>query len=233
MKIAAWSGPRNLSTALMYSFAARGDCAVWDEPYYAAYLEAAEVVHPLRHAILTAHDSDPTQIAHRCAGPMPEHKPHWYMKHMAHHILPDFDLNWAETCVNIHLIRHPARVIASYGAKRTKITLHDIGYAQQSLLFQRFPGPVIDTTQLRQDPKAMLQKLCAAIGLPWCDATLGWPAGPKAYDGAWAAHWYGAVHRSTGFAGAEGPLPVVPDEHAQLMAEAMAHYNLLKSQAMC
>lgn len=224
MKIAMWSGPRNLSTAMMYSFAARGDCAAWDEPFYAAYLAATGIEHPMRAEVLAANVTNPTEIAARCAGPYPA-MPHFYMKHMAFHMLEGFPLDWAQGCVNVHLIRHPARVVASYGAKREHPTLADIGFAQQVRLFHHLPGPVIDATDIRADPEAMLGKLCAEIALPFDPAMLRWPAGPKPFDGAWAPHWYGSVHASTGFAGAEGPLPELSGEAGALADAALPFYE--------
>ena len=227
MRIAMWSGPRNLSTAMMYAFAARGDCAVWDEPFYAAYLETSGIDHPMREAITADNVTDPAEVAARCTGPIPSGQPHFYMKHMPFHMLPGFPLDWAESCVNVHLIRHPSRVVASYEAKREHPTLADIGFAEQAALFERLPGPVIDATDIRADPAGMLQKLCAEIGLPWNDSMLAWPAGPKPFDGTWAPHWYGAVHRSTGFAGAEGPLPELTGASAALAREALPFYEAL------
>ena len=225
MKIAMWSGPRNLSTAMMYAFAARGDCAAWDEPFYAAYLAATGIEHPMRAEIIAENVSDAPEVAARCAGPNPDGHPHFYQKHMALHMIDGFPLAWAEGCVNVHLIRHPARVVASYAAKREHPTLADIGYIQHAKVFARFPGPVIDATDIRADPAAMLQKLCAEIGLPFSPKMLSWPAGPKPYDGNWAPHWYGAIHRSTGFAGAEGPMPNLTGEMAALAASAMPFYE--------
>ena len=230
MRIAMWSGPRNLSTAMMYAFAARGDCAVWDEPFYAPYLAASGADHPMRAAILRAHDTDPDRVGAACGGPGPEGAAHWYMKHMPHHVMPGFPLDWAAGCVNIHLIRHPARVIASYAEKRAAMTLEDIGFAQQLRLWQALPGPVIDAGDIRADPAAALGGLCAEIGLPYTGRMLGWPAGPKPFDGVWAAHWYNAVHRSTGFAGAEGPLPEVPPAFAPLLAEALPIYQAMRAE---
>ena len=221
MKIAMWSGPRNLSTAMMYAFAARGDCAVWDEPFYAPYLARSGADHPMRADILAAHETDPAQVAARCAGAVPEGAAHWYMKHMPHHMLAGFSLDWAESCVNIHLIRHPARVIASYAEKRGAVTLEDIGFVQQARLWQALPGPVIAAEDIRADPARALGALCAEIGLPFASRMLGWPKGPKPFDGVWAAHWYNAVHASTGFAGAEGPLPELVGADAALLAEAL------------
>ena len=231
MKIAAWSGPRNLSTAMMYSFAARGDCAVWDEPFYAPYL-AQGPDHPMREVILAAHETNPSKVAAACAGPIPEGRTHWYMKHMPHHMVEGMPLSWTNGCVHLHLIRHPARVIASYAAKRTQITLEDIGFAQQAVLFDRLGGVVIDTTVLRRNPRAMLQNLCAEIGLPWTDKMLKWAAGPKPYDGVWAAHWYNAVHQSTGFAAAEGPLPEVPGKWQGLLAQALPFYEVMRARVV-
>lgn len=230
MKIAMWSGPRNLSTALMYAFGSRPDCAIWDEPFYAPYLAASGADHPLRAEVLAAHESDPAKVAARCAGPIPGGKAHFYMKHMPHHMLDGFPLDWAAGCVNIHLIRHPARVIASYGQKRAEITREDIGFAQQWALYQRLGGVVIDSSDIRADPDAMLRKLCAAIGLDFSPAMLSWPKGPRAEDGAWAAHWYGAVHDSTGFAGAEGALPELSGPAAALAGEAMPYFKRLAAR---
>ena len=107
MKIAMWSGPRNLSTACMYSFGNRADFAAWDEPFYAAYLNTTGIDHPMREDVLSAHDADPFSVSERCAGDVPDGREHWYMKHMGFHMCDGFPLNWAESCVNIHLIRHP------------------------------------------------------------------------------------------------------------------------------
>lgn len=232
MKIAMWSGPRNLSTAMMYSFAARGDCAVWDEPFYAPYLAATGLRHPMAAEIIAGHESDPAAVAARCAGPVPGGKPHFYMKHMPHHMLEVFDLAWAGACVNVHLIRHPARVIASYAAKRAEVTLADIGYEEQRALWQRLPGPVIDGAAIRADPAGVLARLCAEIGLPFSAAMLRWPAGGLPEDGVWAAHWYGAIHASTGFAGPEGPVPDLPERYRPLLSAAMPHYRAMRAQAL-
>lgn len=227
MKIAMWSGPRNLSTAMLYSFGNRPDCAVWDEPFYAAYLDRSGIDHPMRAEVLAAHERDSGKVAQLCSGSNTAEKPHLYMKHMAFHMLPGFPLDWAEDCVNVHLIRHPARVVASYAAKRENPTLDDIGFRQQLEIYKKLPGPVIDSTDIRRDPEGMLRRLCAKIGLPFDPAMLHWPAGPKPWDGAWAPHWYGAVHRSTGFAGAEGDLPQLEADMATLAETAMPFYEAL------
>ncbi len=227
-----WSGPRNLSTAMMYAFGNRTDFAVWDEPFYAPYLAATGLEHPMRKEILATHETDPQVVAGRCLDTIPAQKPHFYMKHMPHHMIDGFPLDWAKDCVNIHLIRHPARVIASYGAKRDEITLDDIGYVQQAALYETNGGLVIDSADIRKDPEGMLRKLCDAINLPFDPAMLAWPAGPREADGVWAAHWYNAVHKSTGFAGAEGPLPTLDAVHQHILGAALPLYEKLYARKL-
>jgi hypothetical protein len=123
-------------------------------------------------------------------------------------------------------------VVASYAAKREEVTLEDIGFRQQVALYDRIGGLVIDSADIRADPRGALERLCAEIGLPFDDAMLGWPAGPKPFDGAWAPHWYGAVHRSTGFAGAEGPLPELEGWAAELAARALPYFEEMAVRAM-
>ncbi|SFJ78447.1 sulfotransferase family protein [Jannaschia pohangensis] len=227
MKIIAWSGPRNLSTAMMYSFGNRPDFEVMDEPFYAAYLAATGLDHPMRDAVIASQPTDPEEVAAICAA---EPARHGYQKQMAHHMLPGFPMDWAEGAVHVHLIRHPARVIASYGVKRDDIAEADIGFAAQAALYDRVGGLVLDTADLRDDPAGMLARLCAAAGVPFDPAMLSWPAGGHVADGVWAAHWYNAVHRSTGFAGPEGPLPDVARD--DLLRSAMPFYNAMKARAL-
>lgn len=227
-----WSGPRNLSTAMMYAFGNRADFAALDEPFYAAYLSGTGIDHPMRDEVLAAQETDAAKVAATCAGPVPGGKAHWYMKHMGFHMQPGFPLDWAEDCVNVHLIRHPARVVASYAAKRENPTFRDIGFADQTRIFDALPGPVVDSADIRRDPEAVLGRLCAEIGLPFDPAMLRWTAGPRAFDGAWAPHWYGSVHRSTGFAGAEGDLPDLQGEAADLVAQALPHYEALAARRL-
>ncbi|MEM8730248.1 MAG: HAD family hydrolase [Pseudomonadota bacterium] len=236
MKLAMWSGPRNLSTAMMYSFGARRDCAVIDEPFYAAYLAQTGLDHPMRASILAAQPNDPVQVARTLLGEIPGGKPHWYQKHMTHHMIPGLPRDWMADVVNVFLIRHPARVVASYAKKREAPTLDDLGFPQQVALLEHVCAlgqrPVIlDSADIRADPETALSGLCQAIGLPWDPAMLRWPAGGHLDDGAWAAHWYGAVHRSTGFDGAEGPLPRLTGAYGALAEAALPHYETLRSFA--
>ena len=233
MKIAMWSGPRNLSTAMMYSFAARGDCAVWDEPFYAAYLRETGMDHPMRDDIVAAHDADAARVAAACTGHIPQEQSLFYQKHMTLHMIPAFDRGFMRQLTNVFLIRHPARVVASYSKKREAPTLADIGFVQQAELFDQVAdwlgrAPlVVDSADIRSNPMAKLEKLCSALGIPFTEKMLRWPAGPKPYDGVWAPHWYNAVHGSTGFDEPEGPLPVIAAEYAHLVEQAMPHYQRL------
>jgi len=226
MKIAMWSGPRNLSTAMMYSFGNRADMRVWDEPFYAAYLAATGIDHPMGDAVIAGNLVDPLKVAEQIS----QTRGNLFLKLMTFHMVEGFPLDWAKDCVHIHLIRHPARVIASYSAKRERPTLDDIGFKQQCSLYQRFPGPIVSSFDIRSDPKGMLTKLCKEIGLDFDPAMLHWPAGPKSFDGNWAAHWYDAVHQSTGFAGPEGPLPSLTGDALDLLDQALPFYEELARQ---
>lgn len=238
MHLAMWSGPRNLSTALMYSFAARGDCAVWDEPFYAAYLAATGIDHPMRDEVIAAGECDPREVARACIGPIPSGLPLYYQKHMTLHMIPAFDRSFMRSCVNVFLIRHPARVVASYSRQRASVSLDDIGFTQQADLFDevaafddRLPV-VVDSSDIRADPGGVLARLCAAVGIEYTERMTRWPAGGHPSDGVWAPHWYQAVHRSTGFQDAEGPLPRLAGAAADLARQAMPSYEHLKAHAI-
>lgn len=231
MNIAMWSGPRNLSTAMMYAFASRSDTRVVDEPFYGAYLTASGLDHPMRDEIIASQSTDPEAIAAEMVS-VSGKKALFYQKHMTHHMLPGFPLDWMGQVKNVFLIRHPARVVASYMVKREAPVLDDLGFTRQAALFDHARGLgqepiVIDSADIRADPERMLAALCAHLGIGWDRAMLSWPAGGHAADGVWARHWYGAVHRSTGFAGPEGPLPNLAGSYADLADRAMAAYERL------
>ena len=228
-----WSGPRNLSTAMMYAFAARGDCAVVDEPFYAAYLAATGIDHPMRDQVIASQSIDPLVVAAQCTGPIPQSKSLFYQKHMTLHMIPEFDRGFMRGLTNVFLIRHPARVVASYAKKRETPTLMDIGFVQQAELFDEVANHlghapiVIDSADIRANPRESLTGLCVALGIPFTEKMLHWPIGPKPYDGVWAPHWYNAVHKSTGFEDPEGPLPNLASEDNRLIDLAVRHYERL------
>lgn len=229
-RLAMWSGPRNLSTAMMYSFGGRKDCTVVDEPFYAAYLAMTGIVHPRQDEILASQSLVALEVVQQVLGPV--QTPVFYQKHMTQHMVDGVPRDWMAQVQNVFLIRHPARVVASYAKKREGPNLDDIGFRQQAELFDYVCAlgqtpVVIDSYDIRRDPEGMMRKLCIAIGLPWDAGMLRWPKGGHASDGVWASHWYGAVHGSTGFADAEGDFPNLEPDYAQVAAQAMPYYDRL------
>ncbi len=230
MRVAVWSGPRNLSTALMYSFGNRADMTAVDEPFYGAFLKVSQIEHPLGQETMDAMECDPARVPD---GLRRFDTPHQYEKYMAHHMLPSFPMDWAKDVRNVILIRHPARVLASYLRKREAPTAEDLGFTMIDAIYQAVKDPiVIDSTDIRRDPKAALSALCAALGLPFDPAMLLWDAGPRPFDGAWAPHWYDAVHRSTGFDSAEGPIPDVPSDFAPMIHDALTSYEEMRAKSL-
>ncbi|MEO8926379.1 MAG: hypothetical protein ABI306_04375 [Caulobacteraceae bacterium] len=237
IRIALWSGPRNISTAMMRSFENRPDTAVVDEPFYGVYLAMTGLDHPMRAEVLAAEPTNWRTVVDRLLGPVPGGRPVFYQKHMTHHMVDGIDLAWMARCRNAFLIRSPERVLASYAARRPEVTLDDIGFVRQAELFDReadrlgAPPPVIEAEDVLADPRAALIALCAALDIPFSDAMLSWPAGRRASDGVWAPVWYRAVERSTGFA-APRPAPAARDLAARLRTIAEAarpHYERLST----
>lgn len=235
VRICMWSGPRNISTAMMRSFENRSDCAVSDEPFYAAYLAETGLDHPMRDEVLASQPTDWRAVAAALAGPAPGGAKVWYQKHMTHHMLDGFGLDWADGAVNAFLIRDPARVLASYVVKRGEVTLADIGVERQRELFEReadrlgAPPPVVEGRDVLADPAATLGRLCAALGVAFDPAMLAWPAGPRDSDGVWAPAWYDAVERSTGFGPPpdETAPPALTDDLRRIAEAARPHYERL------
>ena len=203
--IAAWSGPRNISTAMMRAWENRGDCTVSDEPLYAHYLAETGLDHPARDAVIASQDTDWRRVVAALCGPVPDRRAVWYQKHMTHHLLPGMDTAWVHGLRNLFLIRDPALVVASYVKSRASVVADDIGLLQQARLFDEVADrlgrapPVIDAERFLHDPRGQLERVCGVLGVPFTDRMLAWPAGPRASDGVWAPHWYAAVRRSTGF----------------------------------
>jgi len=230
LRIAMWSGPRNISTAMMRAFENRPDTAVVDEPFYAAYLAATGLDHPMRDAVLASQPQDWREVAARLLGPAPGLAPVFYQKHMTKHMLPGFGTDWMASCRNVFLIRRPEDVIASYHEKTGAIDLADIGIVRQAELFAQEAerlgtAPlVLDSADITAAPAAMLGALCAALGLAFSPAMLAWPAGRRASDGIWAPAWYDQVERSTGFARPPDRPPVRLDGAQQRIADAAAPF---------
>jgi len=228
-----WSGPRNISTALMRSWENRGDCAVVDEPLYAHYLAHTGLQHPGRDAIIAAGETDWRKVAARLTGPVPEGKPIWFQKHMTHHLLPHIARDWLDGLTHVFLIRDPRAVLVSYIKTRRQVTAEDLGVPQQLEIFQyvrnRGGGipPVIDAGEFLKSPEAQLRSLCANLGIDFTPRMLQWPAGPRSSDGVWAPYWYEAVLRSTGFEPYRARDTQVRAEHQDVIDSVMPAFEQL------
>ena len=210
VRIAMWSGPRNISTAMMRAWENRSDCVVSDEPLYAAYLAATGLDHPARDEVIAAGETDWRCVAGALLGPASGNRPLWYQKHMSHHLLPGMDTDWVAGLRNVFLVRDPDEVVASYIKSRAKVAATDIGLLQQVQLFEELADrdgvapPVIDAGDFLRAPEAHLVALCDWLGIGFEQSMLHWPAGPRDSDGVWAPYWYAHVWQSTGF---EPPRP--------------------------
>jgi hypothetical protein len=205
LRIAMWSGPRNISTAMMRSWGNRPDTVVCDEPLYAHYLQQTGKHHPGSAEVLAHHETDWRAVAAELTGPIPNGKSIYYQKHMTHHLLPAIEREWLDRLTHCFLIREPEAMLASLAAKLDSPALEDTGLPQQVELFERVCArgvtpPVIDSSDVLRDPRGTLELLCAALEIPFTDAMLEWPAGRRETDGIWARHWYESVEASTGFA---------------------------------
>lgn len=234
IRICMWSGPRNISTAMMRSFEARGDTAVIDEPFYAAYLDRTAVDHPMRDAVIASQSCDSREVAELLLGPVPGGKPIWYQKHMTLHMLEAFDRSWMAHTRNAFLIREPEAVLASYVRKRSDVTMADIGFVQQRELFESeanrlgAPPPVVDSADVLMNPGRTLARLCTALGVPYDPAMLEWRPGRRATDGVWAPAWYQAVEGSVGFEKVESkPTTPLPAHLQRLADQARPYYEAL------
>ena len=205
LRIAMWSGPRNISTAMMRAWQNRDDTVVIDEPFYACYLLKTDVEHPGRDEVIAVQDTDATRVARMLTGPIPADKSIWYQKLMTQHMLPDMSLQWLDSVSNCFLIRDPAAVVASFTINRPDAAAWELGFEQQCRLFEHAcdrlgsAPPVVDASDVLKNPAGVLRALCARLGTDFSARMLHWPAGPRASDGIWARHWYSAVERSTGF----------------------------------
>jgi hypothetical protein len=227
LRIAMWSGPRNLSTALMRSFEHRPDCSVLDEPLYAAYLHRTGLPHPGRDEILASQPTDWRVVVEQLTSGRVATALQ-YQKHMTHHLLPEIDRSQLDGLRHAFLLRDPERVLTSYAKVRAEPTLEDLGLPQQVELFERFGGPVIDSSDVLCDPRGTLGLLCAALGIEFDESMLSWPPGSRPSDGVWARHWYSGVEASTGFAPeAPGGGDALAERLRPLLARCLPYYERL------
>lgn len=210
-RIAMWSGPRNISTAMMRAWENRPDTVVCDEPLYGFYLKKTNADHPGRDEVIAKCETDWRRVAATLTGSMPRHagdtssRTIWYQKHMSHHLLASVDRAWVLSLTNAFLIRDPLEMAASLLKVTPNADIADTGLPQQVELFEQLHAktgkapPVIDAKDVLLDPPRMLRLLCEALQVPFSDRMLSWPSGPRDTDGVWAKHWYAAVEKSTGF----------------------------------
>ncbi len=230
-----WSGPRTLSTALMYSFGNRPDAFVVDEPLYGYYLAATAIDHPGREEIMASMPTGWREVVDQLtAGQPPPGTAIYYGKHMTHHLLPEVDRSALASLRHAFLIRDPRRLLASYAKVRHTPTLEDLGLPQQSEIFRAFGGPVIDAADLAARPEPVLRALCEALGIGFHQAMLAWPAGPKPYDGVWGRYWYERVWASTGFTASREPGsgPGLPAALEPLEARCQPFYEELAAHRL-
>ena len=233
IRIAMWSGPRNISTAMMRSFENRPDTVVIDEPFYAHYLDKTGLEHPGRDKVLASQSIYWNEVAAMLLGPIPEGQLVWYQKHMAQHNLEGCDLSWTRDVSNCFLIRDPGEVIHSYGKRFPIENELLLGFVQQAELFKDILDqtgivpPVLDAKDILIDPPKMLKKLCVTIGIDFTNAMLSWPAGPRESDGIWAPYWYDRVETSTGFNPYRNMKIIIPENQQFLLAKCIPAYEYL------
>lgn len=239
LRIAMWSGPRNISTAMMRAFENRPDCAVSDEPLYGAWLHLTGEAHPMSDQVIAAMETNWRKVTEALTGPVPSSRPIWYQKHMTHHLLPEMlQRDWLSKLTHVFLIRDPSAVVASYLAKRDTVSAEDIGAPQQWALYRFVTEdlgqnpPIIDSGEFLTDPDAHRRALCEQLGVEFSHNMLTWPAGPRDSDGVWAPHWYQRVWQSTGFEAASDTRPPLDGRAADVAACCQPSYQRLAERRL-
>lgn len=230
VRIGMWSGPRNISTAMMRSWENRNDTVVVDEPFYACYLARSKSPHPYFEEIMAVQSSDYQTVAKRLTE-QPVDAPMQYQKLMTHHMLEDIDLSWTVNLRHCFLIRDPAQVVNSYTNSRGECTVDDIGIVRQTELYQHISElsgqdiPIVDAADVLSNPQVMLELMCQHLGVTFSEKMLRWPKGYRDSDGVWASHWYHSVSQSTGFAPYQAPALSLSPAQQQVVDMVQPHYN--------
>lgn len=241
-RICLWSGPRNVSTALMYAFAQRSDTRVIDEPLYAHYLytkygaHALNSTHPATTEVMASMSTDGAQVIDQVILGSCE-KPVLFMKQMAHHLI-NIDRSFLQRTCNVLLIRDPREMLPSLAKVIGAPTLADTGFKTQYDLLADLRGvgqspPILDARLLLENPSSVLSQLCERIGLQFERSMLSWKTGGNSADGVWAPYWYQNVHRSTGFAPYRPKSEPFPTELKALLAVCLEYYEVLREEAIC
>lgn len=238
LRISVWSGPRNISTALMYSFAQRPDTVVVDEPFYGYYLahSPARHYHPGADEVIASMETEAQNVLDDVVLAQHE-KPILFLKNMTHHLVK-LDWNFTEKLCNIILTRDPVEMLPSYAKEVTNPSLHDTGYDTlceliEYLVERNYPQPpVLDSAEVLKNPRSVLRQLCEALGIPFYESMLSWPAGPRPEDGVWAKYWYGNLHQSTGFQPYRPKSEPFPQQLEPLLQKCRPYYERLSALAI-
>jgi len=233
MIVACWSGPRNISTALMRSWSSRKDTYVTDEPFYAYYLKETRITHPMYEKIINSYFSDYNEIVNNLINEVPNQKNIWYQKHMAHHLIDLSKIDWIKKCENCILLRHPKEVISSYTAKNKLNSVADLGYPQQCEIAKFLKDSnqsfkIIDSEDLLKNPKKVLSDWCESLNIEFDKSMLHWEKGPHPNDGIWWKHWYNNVIETTGFQKYKKKDISIENEYDSIYNDSMEYYNYLK-----
>jgi hypothetical protein len=233
VRIAMWSGPRNISTAMMRAWGNRPDTIVVDEPFYPYYLKTSSKKHPDADAVIATGQTDWRKIVAQLIGPVPSGKRIFYQKQMAHHLLPEMDREWLGAMTNCFLIRDPREVIVSYVKKQQDPALEDLGFIQQEEIFEWVRArdgaapPVVDARDVLENPHKTLRLLCDAVGVEFSESMLSWPPGLRETDGIWAKYWYGEVTKSTSFEEYRPRYDEVPERLREILKRCRECYDRL------
>jgi hypothetical protein len=238
LRIAMWSGPRNISTALMRSWGNRPDTFVCDEPFYGHYLQHTGIAHPGADEVVRHQETDWRKVVGWLTGPIPEGKAIFYQKHMAHHLLPHMDRAWLDQVTNCFLIREPREMLTSLLHFLPQPTLADTGLPQQVEIFDLVrertgtTPPVIDARDVLENPRGVLGLLCDALGVAFTEKMLSWPPGPRDTDGIWAKHWYAAVEKTTSYQPYTPKPEPVPEQLHELQEKCLKLYRQLHAHRL-
>ncbi|HET9418538.1 MAG TPA: hypothetical protein VFO30_04285 [Chthoniobacterales bacterium] len=234
VRIAMWSGPRNVSTAMMRAWGNRADTVVVDEPFYAYYLKATGKKHPDAEEVIAQGETDWRKIvACLTKEPIPGGKSVFFQKHMTHHLLPEVDREWIVDLANCFLIRDPRDVILSYLKKNPDPALDDLGFVQQREIFEFVRERtasiplVVEAKDVLDNPERILRLICDALGVEFDSTMLSWPPGLRETDGIWGKHWYTEVARSTSFHRYEPREGAVPDRLRKIHERCRDCYEAL------
>ena len=233
MIVACWSGPRNISTALMRSWSSRSDTFVTDEPFYAYYLSKTKLKHPMHMEIINKYSTNYTEIVNYLNSKTPDGKKIWYQKHMAHHILNLNDIEWITNFENCILLRHPKEVISSYSNKNKLNSFEELGYRQQYEIIKLLKKKnksfiIIDSSELLQNPAKVLGAWCKKINIKYEQSMLNWKKGNHINDGIWWKSWYDNVIKTTGFQKYKKKDINIESEYDSIYNESMKYYTYLK-----